>query len=251
MTIRVFTAAIGLGTAFLLLGADEEPRQRVQVSKTERVDFPSGGTLRLKNSIGTLTVEAWDRPEVEITIIKSTKYELDARGRKQAPHELERVHVATDRQGDELVVTTDFPRNRAFPPPLYPKPEVNFALEYRIKAPANARIIDEHHDVGEVNIDGLTGDIDVNLLQGEIFLHLPENGQYDIHAKSDFGNVNSDFPGLETRRWWRLGHQSENGNSAAPHKLNLRVGFGDIVVLKMRAPKAPDSLFRDPRPEGL
>jgi hypothetical protein len=196
-----------------------------------------------------LTVEAWDRSEVEITTIKSSKFELDASEREKASHELEKVQVASQRQGTELVITTDFPRNRPFPPPLRPKPETNFALEYHIKAPANTRIIDEHHDVGDVSIDGLTGDIDVNLLQGEIMLHLPEDGQYSIHAKSDFGNVNSDFSSMDKRRWWLVGHQSENGNTAAQHKLNLRVGFGDIVLLKIRIPKPPDSLIR--KPEGL
>jgi hypothetical protein len=252
MTMRTWIA-IGLGTSCLLLGANEskpeESKQKVQVSNTQRLDFSAGGTLRLQNSRGVLTVEAWDRPEVEITTIKSTKYELDARGRDQAPHELEMVHVSTDRHGDELVITTDFPRYHAFPP-LHPRAEVNFNLEYRIKAPANTRIVDEHHDVGEVNIDGLTGDIDVDLLQGEIILHLPEEGQYSIQAKSDFGSVNSDFSGISKRRWWLLGHHSENGNSA-PHKLNLRVGFGDIVLLKIRVPKPPDSLIPIPKPEGL
>ena len=245
--------AIGLGCGGLLVGANQakqqEPKQKVQVSNTQHLDFPSGGTLRLKNSIGVLTVEGWDRPDMEITTIKTTKYELDARGRERAPQELEKVRVAAERSGNEVVITTDFPRHAAFPPPLHPKSEVDFALEYQIKAPANARIIDEHHDVGEVNIDGLTGDIEVNLLQGEIMLHLPEEGQYTIHAKSDFGNVNSDFSSMDKRRWWLVGHQSENGNTAAQHKLNLRVGFGDIVLLKIRIPKPPDSLIR--KPEGL
>ena len=122
------------------------------MSKTERMDFPSGGTLRLTNSIGVLTVEAWDRPDVEITTIKSTKVAYDAREREKATHELDRVRVTAERRGDELVITTDFPRYRAFPP--YPLAgETNFDLEYRIKAPSTARLIADH-DVGEVNIDG-------------------------------------------------------------------------------------------------
>ena len=68
----------------------------------------------------------------------------------------------------------------------------SFDLEYRVKAPANARIIADH-TLGEVNVDGLAGDIQVTLAQGEILLHLPEDEKYSIHAKSDFGNVSSDF----------------------------------------------------------
>src|ERR1022692_3161649 len=125
-----------------------------------------------------------------------------------------------------------------------------FDLEYHIKAPSTARII-ASHDVGDVNIDGLVGDIQVTLLQGEIMLHLPEDGEYNINAKSQFGNVNSDFPGPEKRRWWLLGHRSVNENSQAAHKLTLRVGFGDIVILKTRVPAPPGPLTPAPKAGGL
>ncbi len=166
-------AAIGPAVGCLMFAADE-PKQFVDVINTQRIDFPAGGALRLKNSIGVLTVEAWDRPDVEITTVKSTKVELDARGREKAARELEQVHVAAERRGNELVVTTEFHRYRAFPIPYPTQGESGFRLEYRIRAPATAQIIDEHHGAGEVNIYGLTGDIDVNLLQGDIVLLLPE-----------------------------------------------------------------------------
>jgi len=246
-------AAIGLGTSCLVLAADapkqDEPKQKVQVSKTQRVDFPSGGTLRMKNSVGVLTVEAWDRPDVEITTIKSTKVELDARGREKAMHELDRVNVATERQGNELVVSTIFPRHRPFRV-FYPlSGNTNFDLEYRIKAPANARIVADH-TLGEVNIDGLVSDIQVTLAQGEILLHLPEDQKYSIHAQSDFGSVNSDFSEPEKRTGSVLGHRSVDENSA-PHKLNLKVGFGDIVILKAHVPKSPEPVTPAPKADGL
>lgn len=242
-------AIIGFGTAGLLLTAGE-PKQRVQVSSTERVDFPSGGTLRLANSIGALTVEAWDRPDVEITTIKSTKAEYEARDREKATQELERVYVASQRRGNELVITTDFPRYRIFPPPYPLGGKANFNLEYRIKAPSTARLIADH-DVGEVNIDGLAGDIEVTLLQGEIMLHLPEEGRYNIHAKSDLGGVKSDFPGQEKRTLWLIGHRIVNENAPGAHTLNLKVGFGDIIILKTRVPKPPEPLTSAPKSHGL
>ncbi len=246
MIMRILTL-IGFGTACLLFAADE-PRQKVQVSKTERADFPSGGTLRLTNSVGVLTVEAWDRPDVEITTIKSTKVAYDAAEREKATQELDKVRVKAERRGDELVITTDFLRGGAFPP--YPLGETNFGLEYRIKAPSTARLIAEH-GVGEVNVDGFVGDIQVTLLQGEILLHLPEDGRYSMNAKSNVGNVYSDFPGREKRRFWLIGHRILNENSPATHTLNLRVGCGDIVILKTRVPKLPEPLTPAPKPDGV
>jgi hypothetical protein len=227
-----FLAMVGFGITFLLRGADE-PKQRVQVSNTQRMDFPPNGTLRFTNSIGVLTVEAWDRPDVEITTIKSTKLEYEEADREKETHELDKVQVATERHGDELVITTAFPRHRVLHPVAG---EGNFDLEYHIKAPSTARII-ANHNVGDVNVDGLVGDIQATLIEGQITLHLPQDGLYDITAKSEFGHVNSDFPGQQKRRWWFLGHRIVNGTSPATHKLNLRVGYGDIVILKTRIPK--------------
>ncbi len=253
MDTKLILAAIGFGAGCLLFAADQpkqgapnirepnlgEPKPAVQVSKTDRFDFPDNGTLRFINSVGVLTVEAWDRPDVEITTIKSTKADVDAGGLENARHALDKVTVATERHGDELVVTTKFPPHRPFRI-FYPvSGNTGFNLEYRIKAPASARII-VAHTLGEVNIDGLDGDIQVNLAQGEILLHLPEGGKYNIHAKSDFGSVNSDFSEPEKRTGWILGHKSVAVDSAAPHKLNLKVGFGDIVILKTRIPKSPE-----------
>jgi hypothetical protein len=249
---KFLVIAVVLGTGCLLSAADAPgqaaPRQKVEVSKTERVDFPSGGTIRFRNSVGVLTVEAWDRPDVEITTIKSTKTEVDASERDKASHELDRVNVATERRGDELVVSTTFPAHRPFGI-FYPlSGRTGFDLEYRIKAPANARIIADH-TLGQVNIDGLIGDIQVTLAQGEILLHLREDQKYSIHAKSDFGNVNSDFAD-EKRRGWPLGHRSADENPGA-HKLDLKVGFGDIVILKINVPKYSELAPSTPKTDGL
>lgn len=248
--MRIHTLfAIGLGAGYLLSAADE-PEQKVQITKTEHFDFPSGGVLRFKHSVGVLTVEAWDQPGVEITTIKTTKAEVDVSRRAKGTQQLERIKVATERHGDELGVTTDFPRNRPFRLPYPLSGNTGFDLEYRIKAPANTRIVADH-SLGQVNLDGLVGDVQVNLAQGEILVHLPEDQKYNINAKSSFGSVNSDFSEPEKRNLWPLGHRSIDDNSAAAHKLNLKVGFGDIVILKSRVPKFPGPMTPAPKAEGL
>jgi hypothetical protein len=230
----------GLGITGLLM-AQDEARQAIQVTNTQHFDFPVGGALRLKNSVGVLNVEGWDQPAVEITTIKSTRREYASYERQKAERALEQVRVAAQRQGNELIVTTDFPRYRSFPPPVPFGAISNFHLEYRIKAPANTRLVVEH-DVGEVNVDNLTSDIDVKLLQGEILLHLPEEGAYAIRGRNDFGHVNSDFLGSEKRIPWILGHSVKTNVSPAELTLNLKVGSGDIVLLKTTAPKEPEPL---------
>jgi len=224
----------GLMTAGVLLANDEIP-QRIQVTKTEHADLAAGGTLRLKNSTGELTIEGWDQPGVQITTIKSTKLAYTsatpAIDREKAKQMLDAVKVTTAPQNGELVITTDFPRNRRY----LPRPSVgarDFYLEYRIQVPRGATIFVDH-DEGEIHFDELTGDINATTNQGTIMLRLPSAAQYAIDAKSRIGEVISDFPGSTTRK--RFGHSFVE-NTQAPHKLYLRDGFGDIMILRIRRP---------------
>jgi len=247
MILRVLTA-VGLASAPFVFAADS-PKQRVEVSHTERMEFPAHGTLRLTNSVGVLTVETWNRPDIEITTVKSTKKELDPADRDKGKQMLDQVRITSEKRGDEFVIATTFPYRR-FPPPypfdkdmsFYPAArDVNFDLEYHIKVPADARIV-VNHTIGEVNIDGAPGDIQANLRQGEIMLHLPQDERYDIHAGSTFGHVDNDYAGEQKRRGWVLGHRVTAADPMARHKLDLKVTFGNIVILKTHIPQEPAPL---------
>jgi hypothetical protein len=231
-------ALIGLGISCLVL-ADGEPQRFFQVTKTERLDFPSGGLLRLKNSSGQITIEGWDRPDVELTTTKSTKEPYNPQDREKAVGELDQVHIATELHGDELVITTDFPRHGIFRPFLRGGTRVD--VDYRIGVPRNARVAIEHY-TGFVSLDNIAGDIRVTASQAEITLHLPEDGQYAIDAKSKLGDVISDFPGHTQRKLWFLGKQFAHENTAASQKIDLRAGYGDIIILKSPALKKTVSL---------
>jgi hypothetical protein len=160
------------------------------------------------------------------------------RDREKVLREMDRVHITTMRQGNELVVTTDYPRHRAFPwiSPLSVVP--NFDLEYRIKVPRSARLIVRHDD-GEVHVDDITGNVDVKARQGLIALRLVSDKPLAIDAKSDYGSVNSDFAGGESRHPWPFGHQFVENISAASQRLHLRIVYGDVVILKAHEPQAP------------
>lgn len=90
---------IGIGASYLLM-ADDAPIVQVQTTHTERMDFPSGGVLHMTKSTGDLTVEGWDRPDVEITTIKSTK-SYHPRDRTAAAKSLDRIRLVPERQGDD------------------------------------------------------------------------------------------------------------------------------------------------------
>jgi hypothetical protein len=81
MTSRLAVVLFGLSvvaTNLPLSGADgppeKGPKKSFEQTSTERVKFAPGGTIRLDNSYGYLTVEGWDEPEVEVTVTKSTDW---------------------------------------------------------------------------------------------------------------------------------------------------------------------------------
>lgn len=225
--VRVLIA-IGAIACSLAFAADADVRRRVQVASMERVTFPRNGVLHIQHAAGDVTVEGCDCQEVEIATVKYAK----------TTAELDKIRVTSQSHGDEVLVTTDFPRHSAFPPSSPLGPARRFNLEYRIKAPRNARLTIEH-DVGEVHVDDIRGDIRATSLQGAIILHLPENGQYSIDAKSDYGAVNSDFAGRQKRSPWVFGVRFVQETSSASQKLYLRIGYGDIVILKTQIPAPP------------
>ncbi len=216
---------------------------KVRITKTEHMDFPAGGTLHLKNSTGNLMVEGWDQPEIEITTVRSTHSDYSGAARDEWMHKLEQIEISIERHGSEVVITTNYPHHY-FPLPAFFRGENRFDLEYRIKVPRNTHLVDDH-SLGSVNVDNLTADIDATVEEGDILLRLPEQETYAIQAKCEIGKVNSDYPVAQKHRPWPFGDRAlaeASQSSAAAHQLHLKVGFGDIVILKTRVPKEPAPL---------
>ena len=209
----------------------------VQVSKTDTMDFPAGGTLRLENSTGDVNIEGWDQLGIEITTIKSGKDDRQMQDREKTLQQLNRVEITAKQNGNELVIATRYPHHRA-PPYISPLSRVtNFDLEYDIKVPRNAKIF-VRHDAGNIYVDDVTGDIDAKVRQGLISLRLKGDAPHAIEAKSGVGNVSSDFPGMQSRHLFLpFGHQFVDSASGA-QSLHLRIGFGDIIILKAHDPKS-------------
>lgn len=215
----------------LLWAADpvsDRALQIIHVSNTDTLTLPAGGALRLQHSFGELSVEGWDRREVEVTVVKSTK-DFYAPKDPHATADLDRVHVSAELKGKDVVISTGYP-HRTFPPSL-PWTESDIDVEYRIKAPMDAPFFVDH-GIGEVHFYNISGDVHASVHDGGITFDLSPDSRYAIHANCDWGGVISDFPGKPHRRFWLIGHQFTGKPADAPHQLVLKAGYGDIVILK-------------------
>lgn len=266
VTLTLTAWSIAFVSASFVHGEDTSG-QRIEVSDLKELDFPPGGTLHMTNANGEITIEGWDQPGMEITVIKTTKNVLDLKSKDAAKdkgidtkagtgpgrppnsadnpsetaapgsvvpanikRELDAMKIATERKGDEVLVSTTYPKHEFFARPFFGQAYVD--VEYRIKIPRAARVnIDQYS--GETHIENISGELRVTDKRGEITVREPPDGQYEIHARSVFGDVTSDFAGDEQRKKLVGRAYALKSSSTTPQKMFLHIGYGDILILKI------------------
>ncbi len=223
------------------LAEAQVPTQSMEVSRTERVKFQPGGTIRVVHSYGYLSVEGWDEPEVEVTITKSTDRFFRPKDKEKADRLFEEVRVAIERGADkELSIATALPvRNSLFTsvlpsggsivtPPLPPNNERGVTVEYTIHIPRDSRLV-VHHDNGYVWVSEVTGDLEVHSHTGDMIVMLPGPGPYSIDARTGLGRIVSDLAGKD-RNPFLVGAHLVSPSAATARHIFLRMGRGSVTV---------------------
>lgn len=204
---RLYSQTLFAALPLLLMTARAGDLDRI--SATQTVPFANTGTLRIERFSGAIHIQGWDRPEVEITLVKSTY-------RPKDHAKLVRVETKAERHDNEVVISTVTPRR------------ADIQVEYYIQAPRNLALVIDHGK-GGVYVTDMAGDIQAKVRDGQITLRLPENAQYTIQAHTTIGEVFSDFEGTGK---FNIHFGESFKENEAGHKLDLRTGFGDILILK-------------------
>jgi hypothetical protein len=213
--------------AAISLFAQDKPVDRLRTEKTQTIEFTAGGLVRMKNSTGALTIEAWDKPTIELTTIKSAKSMLNAKDREKAAAELEKVSFTAEHHGNELEVATNVPKHIG-----------DIDISYHLWVPRDTRLA-IHHETGQVNIEGTAAGIEAELRRGGIFLYLPEGVVYSTQAQCSFGTINAPGePDLKLEHL-HLGHILSQQATGKANNLNLKVGYGDIYIMRQTPAPAP------------
>ena len=210
----------------LPVSGEGKPKEPPQKTTTDRVNFAPGGTIRIDDSYGELNVDGWDRPEVEVTVIKTLPY---GKQPDQCAAALDRVRIVTEHKSPpELTISTGLPSRRlSWMPPFWRHPTGGVGVKYDIHVPRNSRL-SIHHGTGSVSVNDIAGDIDARVGRGDILLWLPP-GLYSLDARTNFGIVSSDLEGA-ARNKFLIGESFTRVNPPPSHRLRLRTGFGGITL---------------------
>lgn len=151
-------------------------------------------TLEVDNSVGSIDIEAWDKPSIEINATKrGPSYET-----------VNGIKISVEPNGSTLTVDTHFPAMAS-----------NAKVEYTIHAPARTAL-KLVQSVGAIKSIGFTGDVQehtstgaieaqmaalggsqqlhMDVSVGAIELTLPSNTDAAITATASVGGIESAFP---------------------------------------------------------
>lgn len=128
-------------------------------------ELAAGGTVDLSNVNGEVTVEAWDRDEVELHVEKKVK----ARGRDTAEEAMRAFRVEIEATGDRVRVETRKPRGDDGVLGWIFGSNVQYSADYRVKVPRRTDLVAESVN-GAVRVDGVDGDVDAETVNGRVTL---------------------------------------------------------------------------------
>ena len=197
------------------------PALAANASQTSLFPVAAPGTVRLENSFGEVSVEGWDRPDVQVIATRS--------GDRQ--DRVNSVKISASQEGNDVTVSTVYPPRSVFLHPLSRRSDVE--IRYDIHAPRGSKLVIDHNS-GGVNVAGIHGAIHATVVNGQITLDLAP-GAYAIDAQCSLGKVYSDFEGQDrTRRL--LGDRFSREAPAPAPDLYLRARIGDIVLVQRTGP---------------
>ncbi len=228
---------LGIVLPALAASAIKPPPEK---TATERVDFAPGGTVRIEGSYGDLNVDGWDRPEVEVTVIKTLPYGYKAKQPDQGAADMDRIRIVTEHKSPpEVTISTALPSRSGWIPPFTRHTTGGVMIQYEIHVPRDSSLA-IHHGTGIVSVNNVAGNIDASVGRGDIMLWLPP-GPYALDARTKFGIVSSDLEGAAHNKYL-IGESFTRADPAPSHRLHLRMGFGGITIKEILPESQPPAV---------
>ena len=163
-----------------------------EVKKTYKKTFhvDPGGSVTLKGDEGFISVESWDKPEVQLTWTKS----VWGKNKKQAEQILEAVEVRITHTGNRLHVKVVEPNHRhnfsfwdLFDPDTWGSRNFHSpVVDFELIVPREINL-SFSNDEGNVTVNSIDGDVDIDVDEGDI--ELRDINFDDMNLYADEGDI--------------------------------------------------------------
>jgi len=174
---------------------------RYEEARNDSRDFVSGGYLHVRMTVGDLHIKRGD----------STKIRLQYTVKSRRERNVKEARVDFEVHGNDATIEFHSPMGG----------NTNFDVELEIPSSTN---LDVHQKVGDMSVDDIAGDKDLNLGVGDLRIATGHAGYRLVNATTGVGDVNSDGYG-ETSGW--LG-KTLKYRGDGKYELRAHVGVGDI-----------------------
>ena len=221
-------AASSVAWASPLMAAED--KAAVEVSRSATLPLVAGGTVRVDKTWGDVSVEAWDNPTVEVMLTATSKRAYTPAEADEARARLARFDFDAKAASPGEVAVTGVSPNASLLRPFGGKSGVS--VRYAIKMPRTSSLV-LRHDVGDVAVAGVQGDVDVANDTGEIRLKLPMGPGVVVETSSRIGDVElgEELRGKGTfKRRALVGHRFSYQPATPERHIKAHVGIGGITI---------------------
>jgi hypothetical protein len=172
-------------------------------SRDEVRDFVAGGMLHVRMSVGDLHIKRSDSNKIRLHY--TVKSRLESR--------VKDAHVDIDIHGRDANIEFHAPTSG----------NTQFDVELEVPQSTN---LDVHEKVGDMTIENIEGDKDLELGVGDIRVAVGRAAYHLVRASTSIGDVNGEGYG-ETSGW--LG-KTLKYHGEGKYELNAHVSVGDITL---------------------
>lgn len=172
------------GLALLALALTWTSAEAATLKETFKQTYPlgAGGEVEVRNTNGGITVEAWDRNEVQVEAIKQVKADSDAKAKEI----LQKIRIDVQAGSGLVRIETRLPKEEGGLFKLLTGNSTNYSVTYKIRAPRDV-VAGLHSTNGGVRLVGTRGKAVLETTNGGASV---ERVAGDIRMRSTNGGLN-------------------------------------------------------------
>lgn len=185
--------------------------ERVHEKFHQRLDSGTAPSVKVDNVAGTVAIETWAKPSVDVS---ATKYGYDA-------SELGGITIDVGRAPDGISIKT-----------RYEGDNHNGGVRYTIAGVTGNVAVETQAGTIDAQLGRVEGDrsIDLRATTGTVTLRIARDSSASLEARSVVGSFATDFPGIDQSRENIVGSRAGGKIGAGAARIRLATATGAISI---------------------